>query len=188
MIYGTVGNDDLTGGDGDDFIDGRAGNDILHGGAGNDVLMGGLGNDILYGGDGNDLLNGGFGNDTLIGGAGSDTFKWSLGDQGLGGGAATDIVSVNDFKTSEGDSLDLRDLLQGENSTNLTQYLHFTASGSNTLIQISYSGEFNGSNYDSTMDQQILLSGVALDSLAGAGATDQQIIDMLKNNSNLKTD
>ncbi len=188
MIYGTVGNDTLSGGAGDDFIDGRAGNDILYGGAGNDVLMGGSGNDTLYGGDGNDVLYGGFGNDTLIGGAGSDTFKWSLGDQGLGGGAATDIISVNDFKTSEGDSLDLRDLLQGENSTNLTQYLHFTADGSNTLVQISYSGEFDGSNYGTATDQQVLLTGVALDSLAGAGATDQQIIDMLKNNSNLKTD
>ncbi|MGM8062883.1 type I secretion C-terminal target domain-containing protein, partial [Vogesella indigofera] len=188
MIYGTVGNDVLTGGDGDDFIDGRAGSDILYGGAGNDVLMGGLGNDTLYGGDGNDVLYGGFGNDTLIGGAGSDTFKWSLGDQGLGGGAATDIVSVNDFKTSEGDSLDLRDLLQGENSSNLQQYLHFSADGSNTLVQISYSGEFDGSNYGTATDQQIVLTGVALDSLAGVGATDQQIIDMLKNNSNLKTD
>ena len=188
MIYGTVGNDTLTGGDGDDFIDGRAGSDTLYGGAGNDVLMGGLGNDTLYGGDGNDVLYGGFGNDTLIGGAGSDTFKWSLGDQGLGGGAATDIVSVNDFKTSEGDSLDLRDLLQGENSSNLQQYLHFSADGSNTLVQISYSGEFDGSNYGTATDQQIVLTGVALDSLAGVGATDQQIIDMLKNNSNLKTD
>ncbi|MDC7712061.1 type I secretion C-terminal target domain-containing protein, partial [Vogesella indigofera] len=188
MIYGTVGNDTLTGGDGDDFIDGRAGSDTLYGGAGNDVLMGGLGSDTLYGGDGNDVLYGGFGNDTLIGGAGSDTFKWSLGDQGLGGGAATDIVSVNDFKTSEGDSLDLRDLLQGENSSNLQQYLHFSADGSNTLVQISYSGEFDGSNYGTATDQQIVLTGVALDSLAGVGATDQQIIDMLKNNSNLKTD
>ncbi|MOA21495.1 hypothetical protein D3C78_1419890 [compost metagenome] len=134
------------------------------------------------------MLYGGFGNDTLIGGAGSDTFKWSLGDQGLGGGAATDIVSVNDFKTSEGDSLDLRDLLQGENSSNLQQYLHFSADGSNTLVQISYSGEFDGSNYGTATDQQIVLTGVALDSLAGVGATDQQIIDMLKNNSNLKTD
>ena len=189
MIYGSVGNDDLTGGDGDDFIDGRAGSDTLYGGAGNDVLMGGLGNDTLYGGDGDDVLYGGFGNDTLIGGAGSDTFKWSLGDQGLGGGAATDIVSVNDFETGlGGDTLDLRDLLQGENSSNLQQYLHFSADGSNTLVQISYSGEFDGSNYGSATDQQIVLTGVALDSLAGVGATDQQIIDMLKNNSNLKTD
>ncbi|MDC7709109.1 type I secretion C-terminal target domain-containing protein, partial [Vogesella indigofera] len=188
MIYGTVGNDVLAGGDGDDFLDGRAGNDTLSGGAGNDVLMGGLGNDILDGGAGNDVLYGGFGNDTLIGGAGSDIFKWSLGDQGLGGGAATDIISVNDFKTSEGDSLDLRDLLQGEDSSNLQSYLHFTESGSDTLIQISYSGEFDGNNYGTATDQQILLTGVALDSLAGAGATDQQIIDMLKNNANLKTD
>jgi hypothetical protein len=86
-----------------------------------------------------------------------------------------------------GDVLDLRDLLQGENSGNLTQFLHFSASGSDTLVQISSTGAFNGNNSATAADQEILLKGVALSSIAGANATDAQIItELLKNN--LRTD
>ncbi|MEQ6289186.1 type I secretion C-terminal target domain-containing protein, partial [Vogesella sp. GCM10023246] len=188
MSYGTIGNDTLSGGDGNDFIDGRAGNDTIRGGYGNDVLMGGLGDDTIYGdttlGDpvgGNDVIYGGFGNDTLIGGAGSDTFKWALGDQGQAG--APTIDTIKDFQTGAGgDVLDLKDLLRGENSSNLTNYLHFTSDGTNTVVQVSSAGQFNGSNYDATADQRIVLEGV---NLTGGDAA---IIEQLKNNTNLKTD
>ncbi|MFC3531085.1 type I secretion C-terminal target domain-containing protein, partial [Vogesella facilis] len=181
MTYGTLGNDTLSGGTGDDFIDGRSGNDTIHGNDGNDVLMGGLGDDTIYGDAGNDTIYGGFGNDTLIGGAGSDTFKWALGDQGQAG--APTIDTIKDFQTGAGgDVLDLKDLLRGENSGNLTNYLHFTSDGTNTVVQVSSAGQFNGSNYDATADQRIVLEGV---NLTGGDAA---IIDQLKNNNNLKTD
>ena len=75
----------------------------------------------------------------------------------------------------------LSDLLQGENSGNLTNYLHFTSDGTNTTVSISSSGSFNGSNYGTATDQTILLNGV---NLTGG---DVAIITALKVN-NLITD
>jgi large repetitive protein len=154
--------------------------------AGDDTLTGTTGNDFLYGGNGNDILIGGQGNDFLKGGLGSDTFEWRFGDQGSVQRPAHD--EVVDFQAgSGGDVLDLRDLLQGENAGNLGNYLHFSADGANTLVQISSEGKFNGSNFGSATDQEILLQGVNLDSLAGAGASDAQIINELLK-ANLKVD
>ncbi|NUS70479.1 MAG: type I secretion C-terminal target domain-containing protein [Ensifer adhaerens] len=57
LIYGTSGNDTLTGGALDDTIIGRGGNDLINGGGGHDTLRGGGGNDRIDGGAGNDLLD-----------------------------------------------------------------------------------------------------------------------------------
>ncbi|WP_144373838.1 cadherin-like domain-containing protein, partial [Vogesella urethralis] len=172
-------------GSGNDTVYGQGGVDLIYGGADNDTLDGGDGADGLRGGAGDDLLIGGKGNDVLRGDLGIDTFQWSLADKGTAGSPAQDTIL--DFKTGVGgDILDLRDLLQGENSSNLSQYLHFTASGNDTLVQISSSGAFNStaSNAGTVTDQTILLKDVQMSSL---GSTDQQVItELLKNN--LKTD
>ena len=49
-IFGTDGDDVLTGSPLDDIICGFGGNDRLDGGGGNDVLLGGEGDDVLIGG------------------------------------------------------------------------------------------------------------------------------------------
>jgi VCBS repeat-containing protein len=99
VVYGTGGEDTLSGGNGNDLVYGLDGhdslygdngNDSLYGGAGSDVLHGDNGNDLLDGGTGNDVLDGGNGNDTLTGGAGADLFVF-----GKGGG--NDVVT--DFDT-----------------------------------------------------------------------------------------
>ncbi|MDC7709107.1 type I secretion C-terminal target domain-containing protein [Vogesella indigofera] len=178
------------GGSGNDMIHGQAGVDLVYGGNGDDTLLGGSGDDGLRGGAGNDLLIGGQGNDVLRGDIGTDIFKWQLGDQGTAGTPARDVVM--DFNVAEGDQLDLADLLQGENAGNLEQYLHFSQSGDDTLLQISSLGGFSaaGANAAAVADQQILLKGVAFDSLAGAGASDHDIIEKLLHNpgQNLKAD
>ena len=173
LSYGTTGNDTLSGGTGNDFIDGRAGNDLLFGNADNDVLMGGLGNDVLVGGEGSDTLIGGQGNDLLTGdglglAAGADVFKWVIGDQGSPGAPANDIVT--DFSVTQGDTIDLRDLLIGESgASDLTKYLHFDTSGSggdiSTVISISTTGAFTANDPavdPSKVDQSITLAGVDL--------------------------
>lgn len=66
LIYGTIGIDDLSGGNQ---------SDCLVGGGGDDILSGGQGDDVLIGGDGNDELTGGQGQDTCYGGCGDDTFS-----------------------------------------------------------------------------------------------------------------
>ncbi|WP_283773252.1 type I secretion C-terminal target domain-containing protein, partial [Craterilacuibacter sp. RT1T] len=169
------------GGVGNDLIHGEGGIDILYGGDGNDRLFGGAGNDALRGGAGDDLLVGGAGNDVLRGDIGVDTFKWTLGDQGVAGALARDVVT--DFgKNGEKDVLDLRDLLQGENHTtgigNLTDYLHFTKSGSDTVIDVKHLGAAG------EVTQQIVLQGVDLSTLGN----DAAILQNLLNDGKLQVD
>jgi hypothetical protein len=201
-ITGTAGNDRIDGGAGNDTLNGGAGNDILIGGAGNDTLdggdgidelRGGLGNDILTGGNGNDILVGGLGNDTLTGGAGSDVIRWEFADRGSAGTPAVDTVVGfdNALPSAGGDVLDLRDLLQGETLQggavgNLTNYMHMTLSGGNTLIQVSSAGGFSSGFNAGAIDQTIVLQGV---DLTGAGTrSDLQIIQDLLTRSKLVVD
>ncbi len=72
IVYGSAGNDSITGSDNNDYIYGVAGNDTLVGGDGNDRIDGGAGNDSISGEDGNDTLIGAAGNDLMDGGAGED--------------------------------------------------------------------------------------------------------------------
>jgi T1SS-143 domain-containing protein len=196
IINGLAGNDIIYGLDGDDKLSGGAGDDQLYGGAGNDILSGGAGNDILDGGEGNDILWGGAGNDRLTGGLGADTFAWVLADRGTGGsGRAVDTITDFDVApyASGGDRLDLRDLLVGENSGNLQNYLDFdtTSSAGNTIIRISSTGAFSSGNYaSSSEDQRIVLEGVNIRTDLGlaSNATDNQIINELISRGSLVTD
>jgi uncharacterized protein YegL len=138
--------------DGNDTLLGGAGNDILFGSGGNDLLDGGKGNDILLGGTGNDTLIGGQGNDILIGGSGGDTFVWKSGDTG------SDVIK--DFKASEGDRIDLRDLLQGETGSTIDNFLKITTVDGTSSLQVSSAGKFNsGDAAAATPDVTIKLEG-----------------------------
>nr|WP_260619666.1 retention module-containing protein [Pseudomonas sp. B11D7D] len=145
-----------------DLINGSKYSDILNGGNGHDVLYGNGGHDLLNGGDGNDLLIGGVGNDTLIGGAGADTFMWKAGDFG------NDVIK--DFNATEGDRIDISDLLPDTaNANNLLDYLKVDTT-TNTL-QVSTTGDL-ANNVDVT----IKLEGV---NLSQYGATSSQIVNSL---------
>jgi CshA-type fibril repeat protein len=128
------------------------GNDKLIGGDGDDILFGQGGNDTLEGGKGNDILIGGTGDDTLTGGAGADTFVWLKGDTGSD--------TITDFKHSEGDKLDLSDLLQGATDNNLANFLKLStdATTHTSTLQVSSTGEFKtgGTN---TADVTIKVTG-----------------------------
>jgi Ca2+-binding RTX toxin-like protein len=210
---GSSASEHIQGGAGNNTINAGNGSNVVRGGAGDDNLSAGTGTDIIYGGSGNDVINSGNGNDRLIGGAGNDTmsggnsgenfvdiFAWSLGDQGTAGSPAVD--TIQNFSTSAagsngtgGDVLDLRDLLQGESvgasnsAGNLTDYLHFEVTGGSTIVHISHTGGYAGGGFDSAQtSQQIVLSGVDLQSLYSGATTDQQIITQLLNNNKLITD
>lgn len=160
------------------YLDGGAGDDVLLGSSGSELLIGGSGDDHLHGGGGNDILHGDSGNDSLTGGLGADTFAWHLGDQGTPASPATDTVT--DFNASQGDSLDLSDLLQGESSGSLENYLHFEHSDGNTVIHVSHDGTLATNGHD----QLITLEGVDLSS----HSDDAAIIQTLLNNGHLITD
>ena len=202
-LQGTNGNDVL--------VAGTAGGETLYGNGGNDVLIGGSGNDHLIGGGGGDILWGGAGNDTLTGGNTdgnssdlvSDVFLWRLGDQGTAGNAAVDTIT--DFSTAAksagGDVLNLQDLLVGGKAGsddvsvgNLTNYLHFEVSGTDTVIHISSKGQFNAtdSNVSAVEDQEIVLKNVNLDSVyhavSGSADHDATIITNLLQNNKLVVD
>lgn len=88
VLVGEAGNDLLTGNGSNDLLYGAAGNDTLHGNDGEDELIGDTGADILFGGDGGDLLEGGASPDQLFGGAGTDT---------MDGGENSDVYYVDAF-------------------------------------------------------------------------------------------
>ncbi|MEY4756404.1 MAG: hypothetical protein RJA34_1302, partial [Pseudomonadota bacterium] len=176
-----------------DTLVGTAGDDVVLGLAGDDSLTGGAGNDHLEGGAGNDTLVGGSGNDVLMGGAGADVFKWSLNDQGSTVTPAADHIT--DFNLSPvaagGDVLDLKDLLVNEHdgssadSSNLTQYLHFSDVGGKAVLSVDHDG-----GTPLTPDQTITFDNMSLSQLQTAlgASTDAEIIAKLLANGNLKTD
>ncbi|WP_281910788.1 retention module-containing protein [Pseudomonas lactis] len=135
-------NDTLLGGAGDDILFGQGGNDTLDGGKGNDILLGGTGNDTLIGGQGNDIL---------IGGSGADTFVWKSGDIG------NDVIK--DFKASEGDRIDLRDLLKGETDSTIDNYLKITTVDGVSTLQVSSEGKLNAAGGLANADVTIKLEG-----------------------------
>ncbi|WP_438282642.1 immunoglobulin-like domain-containing protein, partial [Pseudomonas alabamensis] len=146
------GGDLLNGGNGNDILFGQGGDDKLYGGKGNDILLGGNGNDLLDGGEGDDLLIGGKGNDTLTGGTGADTFIWRAGDTG------NDVIK--DFKASEGDRIDLRDLLQGEKASTIDNFLKISTVDGSSTLQVSSEGKLNAAGGLANADVSIKLEGV----------------------------
>ncbi|MFM5653738.1 type I secretion C-terminal target domain-containing protein [Aeromonas caviae] len=177
FLYGGAGNDTLFGGSGNDTLYGESGNDRLYGGSGNDTLYGGTGNDILSGGLGNDILIGGAGNDILMGDAGADTFTWLKGDTEAGKVAKDYIV---DFSKSEGDKLDLSDLLDSDGSkseSSLKSLLSVFQDSEGVHLQIKESSA-------APVTQEIVLMNHTFDTLTGgSGTTANQVIDfMLQNN------
>ncbi|TSE24894.1 Poly(beta-D-mannuronate) C5 epimerase 1 [Tepidimonas sediminis] len=170
---------------------GTIGSDSLLGSVESDYLIGGAGNDTLSGAEADDVLVGGAGNDVLVGGLGADVFKWNLGDQGTSSAPARDVIA--DFNPAQGDKLDLRDLLQGENSGNLGQYLRFSTEGTGSatklVLQVDHDG---GATFAET--QRIVFDNYASkDALAtalglAAGATDADILGKLKTDGKLITD
>lgn len=107
-INGGEGNDFIAGGDGFDTIGGSAGDDTIYGdsdgavqgdadcgdcisgGDGRDHIYGGLGDDEINGGDQDDYIWGGSANDTISGGEGDDMIDGEDGDDTLFGNAGCD--------------------------------------------------------------------------------------------------
>jgi Ca2+-binding RTX toxin-like protein len=157
----------------------------LTGNAAANILDGGMGDDILDGGAGNDTLIGGLGNDTLKGGLGSDIFKWEVGDAVAPGDVSGNTDTITDFSIAQKDKLDLRDLLTGESSDNILNYIDIEVQGSSTLIHISSSGNFTGGAYNaSEEDARIVLANTNLFT-ATKTATEAQLVGYLLQNNHL---
>ncbi|MDX7718702.1 type I secretion C-terminal target domain-containing protein [Aeromonas caviae] len=157
-----------------DELHGGLGDDVLFGQAGDDLLYGEEGSDILYGGTGNDVLSGGLGNDILKGDGGADTFIWRKGDTEAGKVTKDYIV---DFSKSEGDKLDLSDLLDSDGSKN--------ESSLKSLLSVFQDSEGVHLQIKESSAQEIVLMNHTFDSLTGgSGTTANQVIDYLLNPTN----
>ncbi|WP_418383586.1 type I secretion C-terminal target domain-containing protein [Vibrio mimicus] len=91
------------------------------------MLISGSGDDYLQGGTGDDVLIGGLGADILVGGSGADLFKWTLN------GVDENVDHIRDFSVSEGDSIDLTDVVQDLGSHLTMEQLLSSLSSSNQL-------------------------------------------------------
>ncbi|MBI5924119.1 MAG: VWA domain-containing protein [Aquabacterium sp.] len=190
FMMGRDGNDALTGSDASDRLYGNGGNDVLNGSKGDDVINGGDGNDTLSGGDGADALAGGPGSDVLTGGAGADVFVWHFADPGTSA-ASRAVDTIKDFSLADGDKLDLRDLLQGEHTGNLQNYLEFDTSTANTIIKVSPAGAFLlGFATNAAETERIVLENVNVRTGFGLSnlASDQDVINKMLTQGKLLVD
>jgi Ca2+-binding RTX toxin-like protein len=128
----------------------------IAGTSGDDVIPGSIGDDMIHGEDGTDTLIGGLGNDILTGGDGADIFKWTADDINIASGAPFSDT-ITDFSITEGDKLDLSDVLTGDTTT-LSNYLDVQASGSNVVVSVYADGVSGG-----TADMTIVLEGQSAD-------------------------
>ncbi|MEF1289494.1 cadherin-like domain-containing protein [Vibrio sp. M260118] len=132
-------------------LDGSGSNSTLTGGSGDDLLVGGAGDDTLVGGEGNDTLEGGLGSDILVGGTGMDTFIWREIDDGT-------MDTIKDFSVSEGDKIDLREVLpelkaDSLDMDSLLHHLDVKVDGNNVELHVHPAGE-------GTQDQGILVENL----------------------------
>jgi len=145
--------ENLTGGNYNDSLTGNTGANTLGGGAGNDTLSGGAGNDLLIGGTGVDRLNGG---------SGADRFDFNaLSEMGLG--SLRDVLG--DFKSSEGDKIDLS-TLDANTATAANDAFSFIGStafsATNAAGQLRFAGSvlYGSTDADSAAEFEISLLGV----------------------------
>ncbi|MFG6160126.1 type I secretion C-terminal target domain-containing protein, partial [Halomonas sp. 1390] len=96
----------------------------------------------------------------LLSTEGDDVFAFTLADAGV-----SELTTIIGFGDNGSDFLDLRELLQGEESedVDLTSYLKVSLDGDNTVIEVSSSGDFKGTPSDGNeVDQTIVLQDVDL--------------------------
>lgn len=137
-------------------LDGASGNDVLRGNGGNDSLWAYAGDDTLAGGDGADIMHGG---------SGADTFVFDHVT------AYNNVDTIADFTISDGDKLDLRDLLAGYDplTDTLSDFVKVQDDGSGgTAVSVDQDG--TGSAHDWVQIATLSsITGLDVDTLASTG-------------------
>jgi Ca2+-binding RTX toxin-like protein len=141
-----AGNIYSTGG-GSQTLNGTANSDWFDSGDGDDVLYGNGGSDMLWGEGGDDDLYGGMGADVLFGDWGADDFFFTSTDA---------IDEIVDFTTSQGDRLDVSNILVGfGGGDDIDDFVLFTETGDgDTIMSVDVNGTVGGANF---VDVAILL-------------------------------
>jgi len=171
-LFGTGGNDTLTGGAGDDELDGGSGDDVIRGAGGADFLEGSEGNDDIAGGDGNDEIIDSFGlgdndSDTLRGDAGDDRIYSYAGVDFIDGGDGVDHVRIVRATGAANYSIDLSGVVSGANIGDGTT-LSNVESISLSVVGLAGAVTLNGGNFADDMD-----GGSGNDLANGGGGNDR---------------
>jgi Ca2+-binding RTX toxin-like protein len=193
-LYDEAGTNRLSGGGGDDTLwTGTPGGSLLDGGAGNDTLTGGNGADTLQGGDGDDSIDvwsytyggplhavsvsGGEGNDTITFGQREQTAITAAGGHGadlfrVNAVADSGSITITDFRTVEGDRLDLRHLMPADlngNPFGAAGYLKAEQAGADVRIFYDRDGAADSTH---GFDLLLTLTDTNLSSLTSAAFMD----------------
>ena len=112
---------------------------IMQGDTSDNQLIGNEGDNIIQALAGDDTLVGNAGDDTLTGGLGSDTFDYNSNNDGHD--------TITDFSLSEGDKLDISDLIDYQASNNLADFVSVENIGNNSIVHIDSDGAGIGESY-----------------------------------------
>jgi Ca2+-binding RTX toxin-like protein len=96
LVEGGSGNDTISTGQGEDWVDGGTEDDRISTGSGDDTAYGDSGADVIEASDGNDDVYGGAGNDSVDAGAGADWVEGNGDDDILIGREGNDTVTGGD--------------------------------------------------------------------------------------------
>lgn len=161
-VFGGAGNDSITTGSGNDYVEGGLGNDAINVGAGDDHAMGNEDNDTLFGGGGNDSLTGGPGRNYFDGEDGDDLLTGGNRQDTMWGGAGNDRLRGREHGDAlfgeEGD-----DLLDGGPGNDGL----LGGDGTDTLI-----GSFGADTLRGGDGDDSLLGGAGVDRLFGDKGSD----------------
>jgi Ca2+-binding RTX toxin-like protein len=111
----------------------------MQGDTSDNQLIGNEGDNIIQALAGDDTLVGNAGDDTLTGGLGSDTFDYNSNNDGHD--------TITDFSLSEGDKLDISDLIDYQASNNLADFVSVENIGNNSIVHIDSDGAGIGESY-----------------------------------------
>lgn len=136
-------------GDGDD--------NTLNGTNGNDTIFGLAGNDTIDGGGGDDNIYGDIGSDTLTGGLGLDRFTFETAT------AFTGVDTVTDFSISDGDKINLTDILDSFDmlQDSIDDFVSLSVNSGNTTLSVDRDG--TGSTY--TMQAVVIINNMTWSSV-----------------------
>jgi len=165
-LYGSLGADSMNGGDEKDSLNysqsptgvnvnletglgsgGHAEGDTfdsiewVFGSHNDDVIRGSSDGELLNGFGGDDVLIGGDGKDTLKGASGADTYIFESVT------AFNDVDNVRGFKTSEGDVIDISDVLIGYDPIGdaIADFVQITDDGQHSYLEVDANG--GGNNF-----------------------------------------
>uniref|UniRef100_UPI002592D8A7 beta strand repeat-containing protein n=1 Tax=uncultured Idiomarina sp. TaxID=352961 RepID=UPI002592D8A7 len=150
------------------------------------TLEGSDSSDLIVGGLEDDSITGGQDSDVLIGGGGNDTFVWKGDDEGTVNIPEADTIqdfTLGNFSSDEdADRLDLSDLLQGESTGTIDNYLYAEDDGNgNTVLHINSEGNLSGTD---NADQVVTLQDVQM----ADGQTSSDFIQQMLNDGQLLID